>query len=133
MAEVEEAIFTRLSGYAGLVAQIGTRIYALTRPQVHTLPCVVYERTGEMVESALSEDTDLAHPTIAITAFGTTYASAKAVARQVREALQRWADPASTPVVLDALLRDSTEDYDGDEGDGVYLVSHSFEVWYRDV
>lgn len=129
MAEVEEALVTRLQAHTGLAALVSTRIYPLQRPQDGVLPCVTYQRqTSEYIE-CLGGTTDLAYPTIEFRAWGSTYASAKAVARQVFEALERWSSNSSTPPVQDVLPLGSSEDFDGDD---VYWVSQEFQVWYTE-
>src|SRR4030042_5808294 len=108
MAEVETVIYTRLSGYAGLIALTSTRIYPLILPQSPTLPAVTYQRIDGPRESRFGAD-PVAHPRIQVDSWAKTYAGVKAVAPQVRGALQLWSSAATDPVVMTVEI-DSDED-----------------------
>lgn len=130
MAELEEAIYTRLADYEGLTLLTSTRIYPLVIPQGPTYPLVTYQRIDGPREDALSSPMGLAHPRIQIDSWGKTYASAKAVATQVRGALQRWDDAAASPAVLDCLLDSDEDSYEADTN--IYRVRMDFIVWHRE-
>ena len=130
MAVLEAAIFTRLSGYAGLTALTSTRIYPVILPQGPTYPAVTYQRIDGPREHALASDMGLAHPRIQVDSWGKTYASAKSVATQVRGALQRWADTGADPVVLDSLLESDEDGYEPETG--VFRVRQDWIIWHRE-
>ena len=127
MAELETVIFTQLST---LVTLASTRIYPLILPQNPTLPAVTYQRIDGPRESALSAEMGLAHPRIQVDSWGKTYASAKAVATQVRGALQRWSSEATDPVVLDCLLESDEDGYESDVN--IYRVRQDWVCWHRE-
>jgi hypothetical protein len=130
MAELETVLFTRLSTYAGLIALTSTRIYPLIMPQNPTLPAVTYQRIDGPRESAFSAEMGLAHPRIQVDSWAKTYAGAKAVATQVRTALQRWSSEAVDPVVLDCLLESDGDEYEPDAN--IYRVRQDWIVWHRE-
>lgn len=130
MAEVETAIVTRLNAYGGLTALTSMRIYPLILPQEPTYPAVTYQRIDGPREHAFGGDMGIPHPRIQVDSWGKTYASAKAVATQVRGALQRWADAGATPEVLDCLLDNDEDDYEPQTG--VYRVRQDWIVWHRE-
>jgi hypothetical protein len=88
---MEDALFTRLSGYVGLTALINTRIYPMILPQGVTYPALAYQRISTYPRTGcFGVDDGLARATVQLTTWGDTFASVKAVANQVRQALQRW-------------------------------------------
>ena len=71
---------------------------------------------------------------IQIDSWGETYASAKNVAAQVRDALKRYSDSGSNPELLDSFLDNELDDFDPDlkSGEGVYRVIQDYIVHYRE-
>lgn len=111
MMAIEDTLFTRLSTFAGLTALVGARIYPLIIPegQGKKGPCVTYQRIStEPRESCMVADDGYARARIQVTAWGDTYTAVKAVAEQVRQALQRW----SATGVLDTFLLAENDLYD---------------------
>lgn len=89
---VETALFTRLtSTHAGTAALIGTRCYPLRLPQKPTFPAVVYQRVSS---SGRHGTTTRREPRYQFSCWATTYAGAKALAAQVRTAIEDYADTA---------------------------------------
>jgi len=130
MAELETAIYTRLAAYEGLTALISTRIYPMILPQNPTYPAVTYQRTDGVRESGMTTEHGMAHPGIQIDSWDKTYAGAKAVATQVRGALQRWSSEAADPIVLDCFLESDGDNYEPDTG--AYHVQQSWTIWHRE-
>lgn len=130
MATLESALYTRLSGYAGLTALVSTRIYPIILPQEPTYPAVTYQRIDGPREHALSADMGIPHPRIQIDSWGNTHVQAWAVATQVRGALQRWSDADASPAVLDCLLDSDDDSYEPDAG--VYRVRQDWIIWHRE-
>jgi hypothetical protein len=130
MSELEEALYTRLSNYAGLSVLVGARIYPIKMPEAPTYPCVTYQRVDTVREHGMTADHGLTHPRMQVDSWAVTFAAAKAVGEQVRLALQRWDDVTSSPVVLDSFL-DNTEDT-FESGANIYRVRHDFIVWHRE-
>lgn len=88
---IEATLYNRLSTYAGLTALVGTRIYPLIMPQGVTYPALVYQRISTVPRYAcMGTDVGLVRTRIQVTAWGDTFAEVKAIANQVRQALQRW-------------------------------------------
>ena len=117
MAELEEALQTRLAAFAGLSALVAARIYAVRAPQNPTLPYVTYQRIAAERFSAMGSDTGVASVLMQLDAWSEASAlQAKQVATQVRLALERWRSEASDPVVLDVFI-ERNEDIDPLEED----------------
>lgn len=132
MAEIETALVTRLKARASLVSLVGARIYPLRLPQDPILPAVTYQRIGGPREEALGSDPGFARQRIQVDTWALTYASAKAVAKQVRLALERWSDDAASPRVIDSFIERDTDldepDVENYRVSQDYLVIHAEEV-----
>ena len=112
MAVVEEALFTRLSGFAGLTALVAARIYPVMLPQDVVLPAVSYRRIAGSRTSAMGSDTGLAHPRFEVNAWSQDYLTAKQVKEQLRAALQRWRGTVSGVEILDTFILGERDDYE---------------------
>jgi len=128
--ELEMVLVARLSGYESLAALVSTRIYPLILPQNPTYPVLTYQRIDGPREHCMSEDAGVAHPRIQIDAWGETAASVKAVATQVRSALQRWDDATTSPVILDTLLDNDEASYEPDVN--IHRFRQDYIVWHRE-
>lgn len=130
MADLETVLQTRLTGYAGLAALVGTRVYPIKLPQTPTMPAVSYQRIDGPRESGIASEHGMAHPRIQVDSWASTYGGAKAVAEQVRTALERWSDATTTPVVLDSFIEGDTDLYESEVE--LYRVSMDFVIWHRE-
>lgn len=130
MSELEPAVVAHLKAYAGLSALVGSRIYPLTMPQDATLPCVTYQRVSGIRHSAMGQDTGLATVRLSFSCWAATYASAKAVAKQLRLALQRCASTigsgANTATGVASFIETDIDDYEPDTG--YYRVILDFRI-----
>lgn len=124
---VETVLFSRLSGFAGLSALVSTRVYPNLIPQNSTLPVVSYQRISTTRESAMGDDTGVARARFQLDAFAATYLNVRAVAEQVRAALQRWTNSSGT-VVQDSFILGEQEFYEDETKR--YRVSQDFEIIY---
>jgi hypothetical protein len=100
---IEEALYSRLTGFSGLSSLISTRVYPCLLPQGTEKPACYYE-----IDETRRESTDAADDTyritdLTVTVVADSYRSAKAVTDQVELALARWTQ--STPVeVIETLV-----------------------------
>lgn len=106
MPDVEDAIFSRLSGFAGLAALIGTRIHPDTLPQEEPLPAIVYQRISTVHHHTHDGPSKLAAPRFQLTVWAETSKAARAVARQIFLALEGFKGTVSG-VRIDAGLIDN--------------------------
>jgi len=89
---LDEALYARLSTYAGLIALTSTRIYPMELPQTPTLPAITYYRVNAPTEHVMGETTSSAErATYRIQCWGETMTSARAVEAQVIAALDAFA------------------------------------------
>lgn len=136
MTVLADAIFNRLSNYAGLTALVDQRIYPLTAPQDGPSPFVVYQVISEVPQSAMGSDTGNIRARVQVDSRATAnqgYRQARLVATQVRAALQRYSGTNATVVIDDIFVDEASgEDIYEDEGGGAYRVRLDFIVWYRE-
>ena len=84
---LDEAIYSRLSGYAGLSALVSDRIYPGEIPQGDDLPAVTMQLISTYQPKASGTNPTLSRPRWRMRSWGETMASAKGVAVQVKAAL----------------------------------------------
>jgi len=130
MADLETVLQTRLTTFAGLTPLVGTRVYPLKLPQTPTMPSVTYQRIDGPRESGIAGEHGMAHPRIQVDSWASTYGGAKAVAEQVRAALQRWSDATTTPAILDSFIAGDVDIYESDVE--LNRVSMDFIIWHRE-
>ena len=105
-------------------------MYPSVLPQSPTLPAITYEQSGGERLSGLTADTGLAIGEYTITAWGATHASARAVAEQVRLALQRYQNDAADPPVLDGILQEEQSGLERDTRN--WRTQQWWDIWYRE-
>ena len=116
---VRNAVYSRLSTYAGLISLVSTRIYTKQVPQEPTYPCVFYEVISMERVSALDGDSGTVDAEIRTISMGSTLDSAQQVADQVRAALQRWSGVESGVTIINVLISSEADYYNDSE-----LISH---------
>lgn len=128
---IRDAIYSRLSGFAGLSALVGARIHWVRAPQGVDLPCVVFSLLSASRESAMTRDTGTVRSRWQVMSLDREHTDAEAVSEQVRAALQRLQDTTVSSVVIDSVfLRDEADVYDDDvELAGIVLT---FDINYRE-
>lgn len=99
---------------------VGSRIYALVRPQGDELPAVVWQRISTVPVVALSGDSGLDAVRLQIAVYATTLLEAREVASAVRAALVGNLR-ATTEMILD----------DRDEETKNFRVLIDFNLWER--
>ena len=84
----ESALYTVLSGAAGLTALVSTRIYPDAIPEDKPLPAVVYSTESSVPEACLNSSVAAEQTRFRIVGWGTTRTSAAAVGDQIVIALR---------------------------------------------
>lgn len=96
---IEEALFSRLTGLAGLSALIGSRVYPCLLPQGTEKPACYYEIDQTRRESTDQADENYRITDLTVTVVADSYRSAKAVTEQVELALARWTQSMPVEVI----------------------------------
>lgn len=123
-------MYTRLAGFAGLLALVSTRIYPLMLPQNPIYPAVTYSRVSGQRESAQQADTGVARVRFNVTAWAETYLAGKEVSEQARLALQRYRGTVSGVVIEDIFCLDGPDLFQAEAR--VFYFPRDFEVWFRE-
>lgn len=90
---IQEAIFARLTAYAGLTSLVGTspaRIYYRILPQDPVYPAVTYAMVSAPREKAMGSDPGIVNARVQFDAWDNDPDSVRDVAEQIRKALERW-------------------------------------------
>lgn len=140
MATVESVLFDRVTGYAGVAALMGTRLYPAALPADVTLPCMSYKRTAaERTAVFGGVNAGPVMATFEFTCWATTHLGVRALADQLRQALDRWATTTGV-TVEDVFLESESDDVSevaiaGAEGSDVvypHFALLMFRVIYRE-
>lgn len=112
MSQIEEAVFSRLSSFAGLTALVAARIYPVVLPQNPTYPAVTYQRISSVRAPAMGTDTGLIATRFQLSTWSSGYAAAKAVKEQLRLATERWRGTVLGIVIQDTFIEGEVDLYE---------------------
>jgi len=132
---LEEALFSHLSGYAGLTALVGTRIYLGKAPEGAEKPYVVFQQVSGPRIHAMGSDPTISQPRYQFTAWAQTLLGAKTVSVQVIAALKNYKNQlmgGANGVYIQAVLleNDGTDTYDPDTKLSGNITE--FIIWYEE-
>ncbi len=132
---IEQAIFTRLSQWPALMTLVGDKIYPLRAPQNVKPPFVLYQRISAPRLRSISGGSRMANPRIQVDVYAASYSGAKALAKQVRCALDNFRGDITTTdgdvVTIKSCSLDGDRDLiDPDAEPTLYRVSHDFLLWH---
>jgi hypothetical protein len=116
-------LYRQLSSYSPLAALISTRIYPVVAPQDCARPYVTYQRVATDPTYLHGGADAMGNDLVQFDAFGDNPDSVRAVANEVKAALDSW----SSPVVNRAFIRYDEDMYESDIK--LYRVSIDAEVW----
>jgi hypothetical protein len=117
---IDNALFQRLTAFAGLTALVAQRVYPVEFPEKVTLPAVAYSQVSGKGESAFGADSALRHARYTLLAFAAKPTEAKEVARQARLAVQRYRGTLDGTVIQDIMI----------ENDGVSFPDPQAKLHY---
>lgn len=134
---IESTLYDRVTGYAGVSALIGTRMYPGIVPKDGTLPCIVYRRAATERLSVFVQDVAVVFGTFEFDSVDTGNVGARALAEQVRAALQRWSNGTT---VEDVFLENETDDVaevpikaaQGSDSTFIHVCTQTYRVNYTE-
>lgn len=133
MADIEQALYVKVTGTAAIAALIGLRLYPGRIPQESALPAILYfKATGDRVHS-LAGPSGLADPTFQFDIYASGsggYKVCKNVARELRLALDGYRGSVSG-VNIQGIILDSEQDMYEEEPE-LFRVSMDFRVWHQE-
>ena len=115
---IEEAVYSRLTTFAGLAALISTRAYPLIVPVDVTLPAVAYQTISVNPQWSHDGPSGLTQTRVQISTVAADYETAKRVDQQVRAAFNAVAftinlgTQVESVHVQGAFIDNSLDDYD---------------------
>lgn len=123
---IENAIYARLTGFAGFTALCSSRVYPVAAPQGATRPYVTYQQVSRQPIRSTSGASGGTRPRAQIDCWGDTYTSARAVAKQVRLALDNFRGTAGGVTVRAASLESELDLKDTEVEPKLFRVSLDF-------
>lgn len=114
IADITEALYTKLSSTAGLTALVSTRIYPDLMPQSPTLPAVTYQMISNVREERHRGQTGDARPRFQLTCWAATALAAAAVANQVRLAVMAMSGTIAAVAITGVWNAGETRGYEPD-------------------
>lgn len=109
-SDIESALYAFLAADAGVIAQVGDRIFPVRIPEGATLPALVYHKVSDPSLHSKDGDMNLNRPRFQFTAWADKYADAKAAIKAVRTALQGYTGPTLQGVTVPEIICDSEQD-----------------------
>lgn len=126
---IMEDLHTYLMTQTALTALIGRRLYPAALPQDCESPAVSYEVTSDVPIHTMSADSgNPRRPLVSFHCFAKTYAGARAVADQIRTALQDKSGTLTVRVIQRAFLENEYDLYEPDTG--THHIVQDYTVWY---
>ena len=132
---VENAVRSRLNGFAGLTSLVASRIHPLTLPQNVTYPAVSYSKVSVERVRAMGADPGLALARFQVSCWATTYAAVRDVGEQVRAALQRWRGTVEGVVIQESFFENEVDLFEpavGEPTRGIYHRALDFTVIHEE-
>ena len=137
---IQESLYSKLAGAAGVTAIVSTRIYPLVIPQTvyseaTKQPCIVYSVDGKVRQVRFSGTDTLVTGSFTVDSYARSYQAVQALAAAVRTALVdqsgTWTDSDSPQdsVSVQKVFIESEFDL-MDEDPGLYRVSQQYTIWY---
>jgi hypothetical protein len=129
------ALAQLLLSHAPVTAIVGTRVFPERRPQGTDLPCVTYTRIGGSSIQSLDTRDTLAWAQYQVEAWAKDYATAEALAKEIRDRLGLFRgtiDSVKVQGIRIELAQQDTFDPPPSADDvGVYHISQDYTLFYE--
>ena len=130
MADSEAAVMARLIAHAGTAALVNRRVWHSALPQDPTLPAITVQEISGVPESTMGDDTGHVRGTVQVDAWAAKRDGCKALAEQVRDALQRYVGTHEGSTLTVVGMNSMGVRY---ESDGrIWRASQDFELWWTE-
>lgn len=128
---IEEAIFTRLTTFAGLVALIASKVFPLKAPHDFNAPYVTYQKISGNRFQAHEGNSDLSNPRFQFSCWAVSYKQAKLVANQVVSAMHAFKGVVDGVDIQMSGVDSEVDTYD--EETKLFRVIIDIVLWHREV
>lgn len=119
--ELEEQIHAVLTGTSPYATDAGLRVYALLADQGSAFPRVTYQRISNVPTTDFQGRSNLDQVRVQVDSWGKSYGEVKALAQQVRDAMEA--------AEFKALLTNDFDDYEPETR--LFRVRQDYRCWYR--
>jgi hypothetical protein len=129
---VEQAIITYLLAQPSVNNLVGSRIYPGTRLQASSLPAITVTRIAGGPLYADDGECDLNNPQLQIDCWGSTYTSAKLLAKAVLAVLSAHVGTSGT-VEIQYIMLDAERDLQetgANQSEYLFRTSMDFTIWH---
>jgi hypothetical protein len=131
LPEAPEAfLFQRLTSRTAVSSVVAARVFPLIAPTGTPLPLIVYQRTNVQREQSLTGPIGRPIVTLQLTSYGTSYSSVKALAREVRLAVDGWTGTTAGVTIQRTTIQSEADGVDMPADDQMlpyYNVQQSFD------
>ncbi len=128
--EINDALFTYLSGYAGLTVLVGDRIYPDILPQKNTGSAIAYQLISRVRDHLFRQDSNMARSRYQFSAYASSRSISKAVAKQLRLALQNYTGFMNGVNISAVEIDGEVDDYEPDTF--LYSTKTDFLIWHEE-
>jgi len=128
IAEIEEAVYSALTGNATLTGLISTRIYPLVLPQEVALPAVTFFRVSNLHNHGMGGDIDLMETRLQVSILADSVSRMRTVTDAVRGVLSRWKGTYGGVIVQDSLLDNEMDDFEPETS--VYQCVQDYRIFH---
>lgn len=131
---MEEELLSYLLAASGITSLVGTRINWVRSPQGAASPRIVLTRIGGVRDMTLKEPSGLVASRVQVDCYGTSYGSAKNVARAVEARLSGYSGTQNSTCFQGCFLIGERDDYfDTDTPEKLFRTSLDFTIWHKGV
>lgn len=107
---IEDALYSRLSGFGAISSLVAARIYPVMLPQNPTYPAVVYSFVSGAPVSAMGADVGFTRKRTRVAAWSKTYLEMTQLADAIRQCLERWRGTVNGVVIQDTYVDNASLD-----------------------
>ena len=126
---IQNHIYTRLSGYAGLTALVGLRIYPVVAPESPVYPLVIYTLISpDKPKTSGGTSGNQIAALYQFSCWADTYASARAVADQIIAAFEDYSGTSDSTVIQFSFYESENEMFEPTTKK--HFIAIDFMIWY---
>ena len=130
MADLLDAVYSRLSTATGVSALVSTRVYPTRAPQRPTHPLVIFQVISGDRESAFDSDTGMVAKRVRTISRADTLIEARDLSIQVRSQLKRWRGTEAAVTIEASFMQNELHLFEPEPA--TYDVLQDFLIHHRE-